>query len=257
MKDAFACQQLVENHAEAEDVAAMIDGQTSHLFRTHVARRAHDDAGFGAEGYRLVGSGRTGGLHLRQSKIQDLGTPVAGQQDVVWLQVAMHDAGIVRCSQSAGDLHGDVDGLADPQFAAAQRLALHQFADDVPLAHVVDGDDVGVIQRRHGARLLFEALAAQNIVRHFVRQNLQRHFAIQACIARDTLPPSHQRRAARRFRKVRACRQQREASLGFIPVYLRKLTNSSGLDNGALRMLTGFQNRHSAPQHLPASAHLT
>jgi hypothetical protein len=40
-------------------------------------------------------------------------------------------------------------------------------------------------------------------------------------------------------------------------VYLRKLTNSSGLDNGALRMLTGFQNRHSAPQHLPASAHLT
>jgi len=108
----------------------------------------------------LVSRGRAPGLNLGQAEIEDLGPPVAGEQNVVRLQIAVDDSSIVRRRESTGDLRRDLDRFARTEFASAQWLAIHQFADNVPWAHVVDRDYVRMIQRRDGARLQFEALAA-------------------------------------------------------------------------------------------------
>ena len=100
--------------------------------------------------YDIAGKGLAG-RDLRQSEVQDLHAPVAREQDVVGLQIAVGDAGIVRTAESGSDLRGDVDGLAERRPRSAQRLPIHQFGDDVALAHVIDGHDVGMIQRCHGA----------------------------------------------------------------------------------------------------------
>ena len=57
------------------------------------------------------------------------------------------------------------------------------FADDVAIAHIVDGDDIGMIQRGDGARFEFEALAAHGIVSHVRRQDLQGDVASEASVA--------------------------------------------------------------------------
>ena len=70
------------------------------------------------------------------------------------------------------DLDGVVDGLArgerpGPQ-ALAQRLALQQLGHDVGRAlvraDVVDGEDVGVVERAGGPRFLLEAAEALRVV---------------------------------------------------------------------------------------------
>ena len=86
----------MQDHAEAEDVAAVIGIQSAHLFRRHVADGAHDHAG-ARRGAGIVMSGWPVHLrHPRQTEIEDLGAAVARQQDVVGLEIAVDDTGRVR-----------------------------------------------------------------------------------------------------------------------------------------------------------------
>jgi hypothetical protein len=148
-----ATEHLVQHHAEAEDVAAVIGIQSAHLLRRRVADRAHDDAGTRQrDRHCRVGMSRCL-RHLRQTEIEDLRAAIPGQQDVLRLQIAVHDAGRVRRGQAAGDLGGDVEHLPQAEPGAAQRLAVDELADDVALADVVDGDDIGVAQGRNGTGL--------------------------------------------------------------------------------------------------------
>ncbi len=139
----------------------MIGVQSAHLLRRHVPDRSHHDARCGQDAkHRRI---RRSGLrlrHARQSEVEDLRSPVLGQQDVVRFQIAMHDAGRVRRREAAGNLRGDAKRLAQSKAGAAQRLALDELADDVPLADVVDRNDVGVTQCRDGAGFDLEALTA-------------------------------------------------------------------------------------------------
>src|ERR1039458_439890 len=136
------------------------------------------------------------GLRLYQPEIQDLRPPVARQQDVGRLEIAMHDAGIVRRRQAARDLQRRLNRLAQPQSGAAQRLAIHQFVDDIPLADIVHGNNVRMIQRRHRPRFQIEPLPPQGIVRHFRRQNLQCHLAPQSRVS-SAVHLAHTARAER------------------------------------------------------------
>ena len=78
----------------------------------------------------------------------------------------MQDAFGVRGIERIGDLRADVEHLAQVERFAQQppieRIAVEQFHRQIqlPLVFVeaVDGADVGVIERRRGARLAAEAL---------------------------------------------------------------------------------------------------
>ena len=95
----------------------------------------------------------------RQSEVQDLNRGFR-DHDVTRLEIAMDDALGVCFRQGGSYLPAVVTHHCDSQGALFQPggkcFALHQFHDQVVGANVVEGADVGVIQRRNGARLALE-----------------------------------------------------------------------------------------------------
>ena len=94
----------------------------------------------------------------------------SGEQDVVGLDVAVHDAVAVRVVQRLGHLAGEPDGVLDRQldFAlqpVAQGLALdvgHRVPEPACcLARVEHGQDVRVLEPGRGLDLAQEALRAE------------------------------------------------------------------------------------------------
>ena len=88
---------------------------------------------------------------LRQAEVEDLDAAVAGDEDVLGLEVAVDDALLVRGRQPLRDLQPPssiaLRGGSGPRARArAQRLALEQLGDDVRRAvvraDVEDRDDV-------------------------------------------------------------------------------------------------------------------
>ena len=158
MKGALPGGHLVEHAAQGEDVGEVIDRLAAHLLGRHVAHRAEDRPGHGAAHRRRgadVGP-ESLGSRPREAEIEDLQPPVAGEEEVLGLEVAVHDAPLVRRGEAARDVDAEVDDLAHRQPAAtqplAQRLALQELHDRVRLAalvaEVMDREDVGMRQRR-------------------------------------------------------------------------------------------------------------
>src|SRR5688572_24071967 len=91
----------------------------------------------------------------------------------------------MRRSERGADLDRYLERVPRLQSAARQRrsqcFALDQLAGDVVhavrFADVVDGDDVRMIQRQHGTRLLEEAIYMLRITNKSRSQHLERHLA--------------------------------------------------------------------------------
>jgi hypothetical protein len=104
----------------------------------------------------------------------------------------MDDAGAMRFVERSGNLHGVLERTDDRERSSRetnrQRLALdvlhHQEIDPLVMSDVVQRADVRVVQRRHGARLAFEALACVDIARDVGGQHLDRDGAIETGVAR-------------------------------------------------------------------------
>ena len=119
---------------------------------------------------------------LGEAEVHHLHVAALGEEDIRGLDVAMHDALRVRGVERVGDLDADVDNLLDLERAGrdaiVQCLALHPFHDDerlaIVLADVVDGADVGMVQRGCGARFNAEALNGLSIARQILGDELQR-----------------------------------------------------------------------------------
>ena len=81
-----------------------------------------------------------------QAEVQDLHGPVEGQEDVVRLHIAVHDAARVRGRESLGDGGPDLEGSPERERSAnerhAQRFALEELRDGVRNAPLV-ADVVG------------------------------------------------------------------------------------------------------------------
>ena len=192
-----ARDRLVEHRTEGKDVAARVDGAACRLLRRHVVRRAEDDAGLRPSLKRCRQPARLGALgdfrlgQLRQAEVEDLDVPVAAHHEVFRLQIAMHDPGAVRRRQCRSHLHRNLQRLADRHAAPAREqraegLALDELRGNEVVAvgqsHLVNRENVRMIERGGRLRLLLEPRQAFRILRVLVRQNLQRDAAAEARI---------------------------------------------------------------------------
>jgi hypothetical protein len=161
----LAGQHLVRHAAQRVQVAPPVQVLfPARLFRAQVRRRADDDA----RRRQTLGAGRRN--RQRDAEVGHAGVTRL-QQDVLGLDVAMHDPVAVGVTEGVGDFARDADGLVDGQLVLAvqplpQRFALHERHDVVEesrrLARVVERKDVGVGQVGGDPDLLEEPLGAQN-----------------------------------------------------------------------------------------------
>ena len=111
----------------------------------------------------------------------------------------MDDAGLMRLGQPVGDLNGVLQGLRERQSltrdTVGKRFAgdeLHGNERDFPIGgNVVNGDDVGMVQRRRGFRLLSETADPFAVGGPARRQYLDGDKAVQVSVPRlvhDTHP---------------------------------------------------------------------
>ena len=114
---------------------------------------------------------------LRDAEIHDLGdflaAPGTGDEDVVGLEVAVHDAQLVGGAESVGDLAGEVERAVDGEggFAgedAREGLAVHelhhQVDEPIALSVVEHGGDVGMDDTRRVGGLAGEAGGGLGVV---------------------------------------------------------------------------------------------
>ena len=124
---------------------------------------------------------------LRQPEIENLGVAVARDHHVVRLEIAMHDAGVMRLGEPfrhlgevAQERRQRLPGVMD---LFTERHAVYVLHRDegraLAVANLVDVGDVGVIERGSGFGLPDEALHPITIRRDVGRQNLQRHVPIE------------------------------------------------------------------------------
>ena len=150
-------QQFVEDGPETVDVGRRAEPAPAQgLLGGHVGRRAHDHARPRQAVVLLDAPG--------QAKIGDVGLSVAVNQDVARLEVAVQNAALmgVMDRPSHGSQHlSRARGLHAGR-RAAEAPALDQFHGEVVLAvllaDLVDGHDVGVIERCGGLGFALEAL---------------------------------------------------------------------------------------------------
>ena len=133
------------------------------LLGAHVRGRAEEHARAG------VGGGAFAHEHLGDAEIEDLDdllVVLAGEEDVLRLQVAVDDARLVGAPEGARDLREDPRRRRDRQPALALEAHAHRLArqelhrdvrDAAVEAVVVDSHDVRNLEHGGGAGLAFEA----------------------------------------------------------------------------------------------------
>jgi hypothetical protein len=127
------------------------------------------------------------GYDLRDAKIRDLHHARLVDEQVLRLDVAMHDAVIVRALQRVAHRRHDAQRLLRREALGLQKLAqihaIHELHEQVIkaacLSEVIHADDVRMIQRRERLRLLFKPRRELRIVRPLRGEQFERHEAVQ------------------------------------------------------------------------------
>ena len=168
----------------------------AHLFRRHITHRPHHRTRISdlslRRRVRVIGARSRLRLQLCQAEVENLDAAVAGDEQVLRLQVAMDDPFRVRRGQTCGDLPRVLNRLAQGSAPSlelrAQLLAFQQFGDDerraIVRADVVNGQDVRMIERRGRARFLLEAAQPVSVFGERGGQNLDCDFAVEARVTR-------------------------------------------------------------------------
>ena len=119
----------------------------------------------------------------RQTEVEDLHRAAVGEEDVLRLEIAVHDAVAMGIPQGLADVARDPPCLGRRQGSFAQqplpqRDAAEQFhRDERPprvLVHVEDADDAAMVERTRDRELAAEALASGRVEREVSVQQLDR-----------------------------------------------------------------------------------
>ena len=150
----MARQHLKQHNTEGEDIRTGIDLASFDLLWSHICEGSHSS-----------GSARQlqRALQLGQSEVHHLNLVVGVQHDVVGLDVAVHDASAVCCTECFTNLNSVGDCIVDflDRQDLSQRSALDEFHDDELLTavfrDVVNDAHVRMVQGRGGLGLLHES----------------------------------------------------------------------------------------------------
>jgi len=129
----------------------------------------------------------TVGRKLRQAEIQNFCMTAVGDENIRGLDVAVHDAFGVGRIQAFGDVDANFEQPFELESATGNQVlesgTFHVLHDDegaaVVLLNIVDGADVGMIQRGSRAGFALEAFQGLRIFGDVIRQELERHEAPQ------------------------------------------------------------------------------
>ena len=133
----------------------------------------------------------------RRTEVDDAHVHVAigpaEEEDVVGLEIAMNDLGVVRRAQRRGDLEDDLHAETGREGTARLDRAGERLADEllhdevrhvaVESSEVGDGDDVRMPHHRRRPRLPQEARGEIGIAREIAPQHLEREEAIERPVA--------------------------------------------------------------------------
>jgi hypothetical protein len=190
-----AAEHLVKDSANREDIGAVICGFTARLLRRHVIGCPHHPAGFGKlhnPGGLPLHRCRFDCEQLGQAKVDDLQLIISTDEDILRLQVTVHDSFLVCGDDAFGELKAELDGLFYREWTSAEtpskRLPFEQFRYEIrrPVvgADVMNGDDVRMIEARRGHRFLLEPSQTFGIGRNALGDDFDRNIATQARVAR-------------------------------------------------------------------------
>jgi hypothetical protein len=198
---------LVEHGAEGELVRSEIDRPPDRLFGRHVSDCAHHDAGLGHGGDRR-GVGLLAAVlrkrELRQAEVENLDEPLVGDHHVFGLDVPVDDSPRVGPGEPLGNLRREAEQLAQGERAFGKRLSQRDSFDEFhdeeearsDLFHLVDRDDVGMVQSGGRARLALETVEPVPVRGKPRRQDLDRDGATEPGVARPVhlaMPPAPRR----------------------------------------------------------------
>jgi len=172
-----AGEGLIHHASDGVQVGVGTGRAALHLLRRHVGRGAHD----GAAGPEATAPGGGG-----DAEVGELRAAIVGEQYIVGLDVAVHDALLVGVGQCAAALYGDVNDLLfrerrpllDDPLEVWFGEALHHDVVDVAVhTGVVDLDDVGVVELGGRVGLPSEACHGVGAGGDLVAQHLDGHLS--------------------------------------------------------------------------------
>ncbi len=130
--------------------------------------------------------------HAGDAKIDDLDRPVFAEHHIAGLDIAMNDSTLVGVVKGSARLHSVCELERNRQRHAARDqllkiFAFHQFHCDVGkvcrFTHVVDGDDIGMLESAGRLSLAVEALKQRRIGSQARRNRLKGNEAVDDGIA--------------------------------------------------------------------------
>ena len=110
---------------------------------------------------------------LGQAEVEDFDPIVAGDEDVVGLEIAVDDPFFVGCGESFRDVEGVLDQPAARKSSSCQDVSRSDWPSrnsetrkrtPFCFTDVVNGEDVGMVQRAQYLRLMLETMKAVGIV---------------------------------------------------------------------------------------------
>ncbi|VAZ61942.1 hypothetical protein LAUMK7_04387 [Mycobacterium kansasii] len=167
-------QAFVQHAGQCIDVGAVGDFVVGETLGRHVFPGAHRGAQLGE---LFVGGG------AGDAEVDQVGEVVAGDQDVLRFDVAVHHAGGVRGVEGGGDLGDDghrsrrgqrAEALKDVVQVGALDEAHLQVHLPVDFAVVVDGYHVGFLQPAGDARFTLHPLPKHRVLTECFRHQLDR-----------------------------------------------------------------------------------